>query len=95
MLIDEGTATKYLSMKDIDAEMNSRSGRRQVYKAISQNSIVGFKNEGAEQMYDSTGIEEFAKSIKLMQAQVITDTKQLDDVSESSARSEQKEVLLV
>ena len=94
MLIDEGSATKYLSMKDIDDELNSLPGRRQVYKAVSQNSIAGFNHEGAEQMYDSTGIEEFAKSIKLMQATLIGETKQLDDVSES-ARSEQKDVILV
>ena len=95
MLIDEGGATKYLSMKDIDDELNSRDGRRQVYKAVSQNSIAGFNHEGAaEQMYDSTGIEEFAKSIKLMQASLIGETKQLDDISER-ARSEQKDVILV
>ena len=45
MLIDEGHATKYLKKEyaEVEEEPTVQPTRRQVYKAISQNSLVGFK----------------------------------------------------
>ena len=73
-------------------EKSNKSSRRQVFKVLSSN-ITGFKKEDDQEL-DKSGIEDFAKNLKIMSRQ--SQRSSINDVSSSSrhTNSDKTETLL-